>query len=424
VVAPGGVGTGGAYAGSGFGGENFFIGARVPPRVPGESGGDSGDLGLDDDARELNPDLGYLRGGSGGGGGAAHLLQTRVDGQVLNNCMLPINATLEVADFVAHSGASGGSGGGGVQLQAGRRLVINGEVLAPGGNGGGAVATTLAQPGGGGSGGSILLQSTLVQISSIPGRIDVQGGLGGFGFDTQSALNGRAIGGIGGPGIIRLESFPPIPTVATEVTKILPTEEQLRVLYGQTVGVSDIFTTAEWQTGGLGASSYSGAQSCWFSERDLVDPSDPTRDIENVFELQFNSDGAELGWDMMLKLSGFAALQSYRGENDLTGPGGMSLEELWGNQLDDAPVIVRFQGGKSSGALSQPCSVALTGLDSPLIPGSLTGWVEKPEDLNGYNPNAALGSNAFRFTIIYNANDPDFPLIEEIDEVIVRAKPD
>ena len=422
ISAPGGVGSGGGYALSGFAGKNFFIGATLPPLVPDMPGGDSSLLGLDAAARTLDPDQGYLRGGSGGGGGGAHLLQTRVNGQVLNDCTKSIGGPLSIVDLQLFSGAAGGSGGGALQLQSGRRTVLNGVIDASGGNGGGVKNNALAQPGGGGSGGAILLQGPQVQIQPVPSRIDISGGAGGQGFDTSTPTNGASVGGDGGPGLLRIETFTPLLDPATEASKVIPTLSTLMSSYGASITETDILTTGLWAASGMGPSGFSGVQSCWFSDRDFVDPNDPTKPITNFFQLQFQDDSAGLGWDLMLKLKSFPNLQSYRGSNDLVA--GMSLEEFFTNQLGTAPIIVRFQGAKVTGSIPQPCSVDLTGPTSPLFPGSLTGWVEHPKDLNTYHADPGLAPNIFRFAILWDANAVNFAEIEYVEDLMVRTQPD
>jgi len=425
INAPGGPGSGGAYARSGFGGSSYFIGVTIPPRVPIEAGGDSALLALDDVARRLSPDSGHLRGGSGGGGGGAHLLQTRVNGLLLNDCTKTGSGPLEVVEFVPYSGASGGSAGGALQAQAGRRLVLNGEINASGGDGGSTQANSLASPGGGGSGGAVLLQSPSVVVQSVPNRINVAGGIGGIGFNTNTAANGRALGGRAGPGLVRIEKQAPALVPEIEGTKVTPNEAALVSTYGPGASIRDVLSTGVWTGVGEGPSGLSGAQSCWFSERDLVDPDNPLEPIQNFFKLEFEEDGVdELGWDMSVQLQGFADLQSYRGENDLTGPGGQSLQDLFGSDLGAAPVLVRFQGAKAIGTLSQPCNVKLTGLESPIIPGSLTGWVRHPRLLQTFHADPGLAPNIFRFMVIWDSNDPNYATLQAIDRIQIRVRPD
>jgi hypothetical protein len=410
LTAPGGAGSGGAHALDGTDAETSVIdvsGSPVP-RVPEAQGGDSDDLGITSTARTLDPELGFLRGGGGGGGGGAHLLITSVNGQIGNDCTIPVGTpTLMIADYMAHSSAGGGGGGGAVQMQAGRRLVSNGNIIASGGDGGSSVFPDLAMCGGGGAGGAILLQGPMVQIQAVPLRLIVDGGLGGIGpFDSE--------GGIGGPGFLRLETFPPLLSSSIEKAKISPTEAQLQAAYGPSVSIDDLLSIGEWEPEEQpsGPSLLSGTQSCWF-----ILPG-------NFFQLVFEPDGAELGWDMLLNLEGFATPQSYRGENDLTGPGGPSLEELWSNDLDTAPIVVRFQGARSIEPILQPCSVRLSGITSPLLGNSLTGWHKNPTDITTIGSPSGASANMFRFAVIWNGNDPNFSMIESVEDIRIEITPD
>jgi hypothetical protein len=333
---------------------------------------------------------------------------TSVNGQIGNDCTIPVGSpTLMIAEYLAHSSAGGGGGGGAVQFQAGRRLVTSGNILASGGDGGSSVFPDLAMCGGGGAGGAVLLQGPFVQIQAVPLRLIVDGGLGGMGpFGSM--------GGAGGPGFLRYETFPPLLNSSIEKAKISPTEAELQAAYGPGVTIDDLLSIGEWrpQDQPSGPSLLSGTQSCWF-----VLPG-------NFFQLVFEPDGATLGWDMLLNLEGFSTPQSYRGENDLTGPGGLSLEELWTNDLDTAPIIVRFQGARSIEPIQQPCAVQLSGITSPLLGSSLTGWFESPTDITTIGSSSGATSNIFRFAVIWNGNNPNFSMIESVEEIRVDITPD
>jgi hypothetical protein len=410
LTAPGGAGSGAGHALDGLDAETGFIdvGALPPPLAPEALGGDSSALGLTSQSRTLDPEAGLLRGGGGGGGGGGHLMITTVNGQVGTDCTVPLQSpTLMIQNFVAHSSAGGGGGGGAVQIQGGRRVSVNGNVLASGGDGGSGVFPDLAMPGGGGSGGSILLQGPLVQVQAVPQRLVIAGGLGGVG-----ALDSR--GGDGGPGLLRMETHLPLLTSATEKVKISPTEADLQATYGPGASIDDILSIGEWrpQDQTSGPTLLSGTQSCWF-----ILPG-------NYFQLVFEPDGAELGWDMLLNLQGFSTPQSYRGENDLTGPGGMTLEELWGNDIDSSPIVARFQGARAIEPILQPCSVQLTGITSPLLGGSLTGWVQDPTDITNLGSPSGATANIFRFAVIWNRGNPNSSMIESVEEISIRVTPD
>ena len=436
----GGVGAGGAHALSGFTGITTLVPPLFnPPLLPTPAlGGDSAELAFSADVRSLSPVLGLLRGGGGGGGGGGHLFLTRVNGQNLFDCTMPTGPTLEIVKYQPSSAGGGGSAGGAIQLQAGRRLVLNGVVDASGGNGGGATTTNPAQPGGGAAGGAILMQAPQVAIQPVRGRIDVSGGTGGLGL----VASGRARGGAGGPGMWRLESFLPIPDFELEKIKIEPEEGDLRTKYGAPVGhpvpdpdpnpvlsehvhqrLEDIMTVAEWVPATEGPGAQSGVQSCWFTGADIMDPSDPDASVSNFFRLIFDEDDVVVGpgWDMTVKLTGFAVPVSYRGPNPLTMG---TLQDDWGCELGMAPVIVRFQGAHATEALTQPCTVALTGIDSPITAGSLTPWVKHPMELTDFFGDPARAPNVFRWSVVWDASNPLFSLIESIEDISIGVTPD
>lgn len=413
--APGG---GGGNALTGGIGDAVYGGIPVGPifLVTDSEGGDADDLAIDDAVKSLDPHLGFLRGGGGGGGGGSHLQGTQVNGLQLVNCAIgsPSGAALRIIQYSAHSSAGGGGGGGAVQIAAGRRLIHNGVIDASGGDGGSGTfppppenPNDLAQAGGGGAGGSVLLQSQVIQIQSVPRRIDVSGGIGGDGTGSAFPIQ-PSRGGNGSPGFLRLESIP-APVRAIEAAKVVPLESTLEELFpGATL--DDFFTTALWQPAEESPSSWSGAQSCWI------------RPEGNFFRIEFLEDGTEPGWDLALRITGFAEPQSFRGENDLFP--GQTLEEVWGNDFGSAPVVVRFQGARATGSLVDPCAVVETGNSSPLRPGSITEWLRHPSELNDYFTEDALAPNLFRFVVLWDKSQVDFDGIEALEELSVRIQPD
>ena len=411
VIGPGGVGEGGAYALDGTAGDYQErlngLNQDDPFTAPPDSGGgDADELMLDAAARTLDPNLGYLRAGASGSGGGGHLQETRNNGQILNDCQVASSGSLTIVDFQSHSSAGGGGAGGALQVQAGRRIVHNGIVDASGGDGGSFLVGTqeLAQPGGGAAGGGVLFQAPNVQVQNVPGRFDIRGGIGGLGANNS-------LGGDGSPGLIRLETFDSILDLTGEAAKVLPSIAELDDVYG--VGPEAILSTGFWTPSGLALEGLSGAQSCWI------------RPNGNFFVLQFAEDdpvsGAP-GWDMNLIIDGFSDPQSYRGENDLFND---TLENVFGNVLGSAPVVVRFQGARVAGTLPNPCDVILNGTGSPLLPGSLTGWVDHPSDLNtffGGDPNQA--PNIIRFVVIWDATQAEFVGLRGIEDISFSAQPD
>jgi len=161
----------------------------------------------------------------------------------------------------------------------------------------------------------------------------------------------------------------------------------------------------------------SGAQSCWF------------RPSGNFFELAFLDDGDPdslpngTGWDMLLNIDGFATPQSFRGPNDVFGA--TPIEAMYGNELGTSPLVIRFQGARALGVLPDPCNVTLAGIDSEIFPGSLTGWVENPADLNDFfGNNPVLRPNIIRFAVIWDFDAMNYGDILGIESIQIAAQPD
>jgi hypothetical protein len=421
-------GSGGAHALSGKGGDLIFSGIesefqtlpQIPPDTPG---GDVDELQLGPDERSLSPELGLLRGGTGGGGGGAHLQRTRVNGVGLfpGSCdvTFPTGSTKMVIEYLAHSSAGGGGGGGGLQIAAGRRLLLNGRIDASGGDGGSGtfppspqMPDDLAQAGGGGAGGAVLLQADTLQIQGVPNRIDVSGGEGGEGSGSAVPVL-PSLGGRGAPGLLRMEASI-APVVDNEQAKITPLESTLKMQFGASVTMEDVLSVAEWHPPAEGASGWSGAQSCWIQPTDLA---------SNYFELNFEPDapGAP-GWDMRLRIDGQATPQSFRGANDLFP--GQTLQEVFGSDFGDAPIIVRFQAARAVATLIDPCSVPETGVGSPIALGSQTDWVRHPSELDDFHSSGALTPNMFRFVVLWDRSQPELADVEGIEDLMISILPD
>jgi len=416
---PGGPGSGGGHS---FNGGNaalaFTPSGGFPPILPpNAAGGNVGPLMIDDVVRTLSPELGLLRGGGGGGGGGAHLELTKVNdpGNRGSACdQAPTGQLLMIDEYVAHSSAGGGGGGGALQVVSGRRINQTGIIRASGGDGGSgtfpppdSAPTDLAQAGGGGAGGAVLLQAPLVTLQAVPGRIDVTGGEGGTGTGSVFPLL-PSRGGRGSPGFVRLESNTP-PTVSSQEAKILPREADLQAQYGPTAMIENLFSTGLWEPPPVGPSGQCGAQSCWF------------RPQGNFFQLLFDEDASEPGWDLMLRIKGVAEPQSYRGPNDLFPN---SIEEILGSTIGSSPLVVRFQGARAVGTLIDPCAVPEFGVASPLAAGSPTGWVTHPAELNTFHADSSLSPNVFRFIVIWDRSRPGYDMIEGIESLRVTLQPD
>ncbi len=404
----GGVGSGGAHGLSGTAGVNNPLFGAIPSlEPPTVAPGTTVDLAITAAVKQLDPATGFLRGGAGGGGGGAHVAESRSGGSPFpSQCQLTAGgAPAVLIDYVQHSGPGGGGGGGGAQVQAGRRLRVDGVCDASGGAGGGRDPSsfeTRVTAGGGGAGGALLLQAPTVQIASIPGRLDVSGGPGGEGVGGSS-------GGDGGAGILRIETLAdPPPALATEAPKILPTEAALQAV-GATL--SDVVSIGAWQPVTAGPGALSGAQSCWLAP------------AGNFFLLDLAADDAEeLGWDLkvLFDTPGLAP-QSYRGENELTA---LSLEEEWGTALGSAPLVVRFQGARRIDPAVDLCDLVLRGPDASIEPGSLTGWVAHPAELDTFFAVPSLRPNVVRFQIVFDTSQAAFAGITGVTDVEIRVLPD
>lgn len=417
-----GPGSGGAYSLDGSVGVAISV-----PDVPvgpvaftpaNTSGGDSAPIGLEQptapgNKRALRPSLGYLRGGSGGGGAGAHIYDTGTAG-TSGACFAP--QTINI--YRSHSGAGGGGGGGAIQIVAGRFADFAGRVDATGGNGGGFKAGSpsqasfafgaFAQPGGGGSGGAILIQSRIVTLSTLPNRLLVGGGAGGAG-PTIPTAPGTSAGGNGSPGLVRVEDASGGTTSTSAAAVVSPTDP------GDPTS-SNWLSVATWAAQTDPIESYSGAQSCWLQ---------PTVTDGNFFGLQFDNDvGPTLGWNMDLFLDQGAGVQlvGYRSSPVFAG---MTPQQHWGNLINDgslvppqvgAPVIVRFQGARATGILTDPCNPVFTpGGDAT----AMTPWVLHPRELNNFG-----GVNMVRWQIVFDASHPNAGMIRGITNLRINVHPD
>lgn len=157
----------------------------------------------------LDPESGFLRGGSGGGG--AGMGQ---HGSYNREVFSGANTFEAIDSYRTSDGAGGGAGGGAVQFHCGGDFLLSGLVDLAGGDGGSSAAQ-IAGPyaidpvaffktmpgdagGGGGSGGALLLQVG-GNLQAAAKSIDLNGGAGGVG-----AVGNH--GGAGGAGVLRLES--------------------------------------------------------------------------------------------------------------------------------------------------------------------------------------------------------------------------
>ena len=466
-----GPGSGGAYALAGEVGKPISPFTPVNPGVlantPADTpGGDNSVLGIEPPGdetgiflvRHLRWVLGHLRGGSGGGGGGTGLYGGRLNAGGPPDCN---NASL--FPFFDHSAAGGGGGGGAVQVVAGRRLSIGGEIDCSGGNGGSALTPgqtllemcdhsgntgvtadceDFASPGGGGSGGAIKLQSQDIDIASTPERLLVAGGMGGVGV-------GGSIGGAGSPGLVRIEhsAFVDAPTDANIFAPWIAPYYEDGGTPPPPPGFNDPFQSAAilslgaWESQQFRPASFSGAQSCWMQP---VLPDIAGEECGVFFDLAFQEDVSAdpldlydtKGWNMKVRYAAPSGVQEfwYRGQATAADPenplhGIEDYETYLGTLLNhDEPTndgslfTVRFQGARATGILDDTCDVDLYSIDD-VEDGSLTAWVRHPAHLNAFTP----APNMIRYVIIFEQRLQGSGFIEGnitgVTDLIIKVQP-
>ncbi len=347
--------------------------------------------------RTLDWTLGFLLGGSGGGGGGLHPYGTKTQLGFFQSCPGALDDTLRYDLWQDHSGARGGDGGGALHMAAGKRVRINGEIRLGGGNGGSSTGGDaldfgrFAMPGGGGSGGALRVQGKEVQVSPAVGRIDVSGGTGGAG-----SWGVNIFGGDGSMGLIRIETGDTVMLHEDVATSILP-------FLGDGPPIDNLDKSLDFlsiDSGGFAPQtmrpdSICASVSCWV-------------ELPGTFStVEFAEDDINgPGWDMdvLWQPGGTETAEPFRAASATFGASG--FEGMYDNLLGDSglsgsPIVVRFQGARAAGALSNPCDVDLDGGNSPILPGSLTTWVDHPAKLN------SSGVNIIRYTIMFdNTVDP------------------
>jgi len=435
----GGTGSGGAYAtdgGLGTAVANNPIslqgGSNTPPDTPG---GDASQVGLPPagttplDERTLDPNQGWLRGGSSGGGGGASVSQTQTTyDPTLMVCLDPsgVATTTPIQIYRSHSGAAGGGGGGAIQVQAGRYAQVTGVIVASGGDGGGydssltdppPVSALPTAPGGGGSGGGILLQSKWLDLSSVPSRLRIDGGAGGLGQFGSA-------GGAGGTGLVRAESVQQSGSFFQEVAQSITPYDNALSAPEQTnpsnpTAAIHWLSVDDWGPRTEFPEAFNAGQSCWIKASGCF------------YSLTFESDtdpvnGPFDGWSMDLIMDFGAGEQifGYRVPAS-TFFGGMTPQQYWGDLYAEggnpgAPVVVRFQGIKSTGAITDPCNIDLNAPNAPVDPASITPWVNHPDQLNDYSP----APDMVRFLVLFDSSHPDAGFIKGVTNLRIQADPD
>jgi len=382
--------------------------------------------------RRLEYFSGLLYGGAGGGGGGNHPYETRVSAP--NEMCYDSTATMDV--WHDHSGAPGGGGGGAIQIRSGSSVSIDGVVDASGGDGGSGAETPeynlnfgkYAMPGGAGSGGGIMLGAPMIAIGNQTGRLDVSGGRGGSTNFVEFPAEVLALGGDGGPGLIRIEDTAGTITRPDLAPWISPAGD-----VGNNFGLEWISVAA----GGWSPAkrrrpeSMSGSVSCW------------VRPEGDFLFINYDSDmgvaSADQGWniDIIYKadLQVPEVLIPFRGDN-MVGAGITNFEALFGNLFNrdlpentGSPLTVRFQGARITAATgTEFCGFEI---DHPDIQvGSVTPWVEHPDELNAFLP----APNAFRFSITFDRSVPPYatnggnptqaPAVLGVTNLLIKASPE
>lgn len=441
VGAPGAGGSFGSIGNAGTWAPPFPT-FNTPPAPPPPLATGGPDL-LRASETTLDPEAGLLIGGAGGGGGGTGIAGSRTNGLFTLQCNVPVGQSQVLQVYRDASGAGGGGGGGTMQIQAGRRLLVEGTIDVTGGPGGRAPIpgqvdgndvdqNAMPTPGGGGSGGSVLLQSLEVVLASFAGVVDLRGGLGGENPGGISQ-NNPSRGGSGGAGIVRIEKSPLLSlTLATEAAKLLPATGGTNQ-----PAPGDLLAIANWSPVTVGFGARSALQSCW-----LIPSGSP-------FQVDFleddNSDPLNpvLGWNMDVEFVG-GLIAPYRGPSLVQALLGQDVETLLGTtlrqsapeDLSAAPILVRFQGARVVAPLELPCESDPFDPASPFLIGSLTPWVLHPAELNDYwnqvypgdnGLAAVLKPNAIRYQIVFDrqAGDPLFRnALQAVRSLFVRVQPD
>jgi hypothetical protein len=367
--------------------------------------------------RLLRPGDGNLRGGAGGGGGGGSIELTRTTADLVADCFIGA-----ITHYRNHSGAAGGGGGGGLLANSGDRIIINGFIDASGGDGGRSLSMNAmnafnarsAAPGGGGSGGGVLVQTSNLTLGIGSPRISVDGGLGGLGKQDPAQSGNQSTGGNGSMGLVRIETNQGLTNGSVE-DSILPDVPDSSVF----LSVGDFAPTGDATDG---PAVYSAVTSCWYRPATT----------DNFFSLDFEEDdlgASTFGWDLMLTADfGLGPVTvPYRAPNGIIAT---SFQEDWGDLLgpdsdlpggqDPAPIVVRFQGAKTSGALTNPCIDDPFAAGVPFVLDSVTPWVRHPAELNVFQPKP----DTIRFVIIFDRSSVNFGGLIGVEEIRIDAQPE
>ena len=101
----------------------------------------------------------------------------------------------------------------------------------------------------------------------------------------------------------------------------------------------------------------------------------------------------------------------------------LSLEEVFGSILDVSPLVVRFQGARSTSPSIDPCDVELYGPGAHIVPGSLTRWFDHPADIHALLTIPATRPNMVRFQVVFEGGLPTSSLIDAVLDIAILAAP-
>jgi len=400
----------------------------------------------------------FLRGGSGGGGGGNHPYETYANGVQAGSATC-LTGTSTIEDWPDddvnpgwrdHSGAAGGGGGGALQMSSGVSVLVEGVIDASGGEGGSSTTFSpsngfFAMPGGGGSGGAVLLQAKVVVLADSAGRVDVSGGSGG----SATSWAPLTVGGSGSPGLVRIETLDegavdPADDHEEYASSVAPYDAS-GTEWGQFS--VDFMSVAknDWAPRFNVPDSLSGSVSCWIAPEG------------NFFAVNFSEDPgapaapADYAWNMEIVYddSGTVRRIPFFGTN-ADSDAVLGVDQAWydpgtlyGNDMpngggtpEPSPIIVRFQGARIN--LTDDTDLCDLGVDSPIIPGTVTPWVDHPSKLNPVNGDPDRNwpePNIIRYCVLFDfsVGDPtgstpwaltDVVNIRGVDNLYIRADPE
>jgi len=163
----------------------------------------------------------------------------------------------------------------------------------------------------------------------------------------------------------------------------------------------------------------------------------------NTFSIGFADDSgdisaqdpASLAWNMNVIIADSLTTEitrPFRGVNGVVREYQNNLNYDLSGPDTPSVIAVRFQGARSNSELEDPCA---TGTGAPIIPSTLTPWVEHPADLNPGPGDTWPEPNYYRFAIFIDlaaGSSPDAPAgmldfsraLRGVTDLWIRANPD